>query len=1491
MTLSKFGSAFVLFALLTISQAFGQTLSGTYTIDPLGSGSRNFTSFQIAADSLASQGISSSTTFEVAAGTYAGPIRFKKVPGASATNTVRFTSPHVDSVQISVNGVEVGITLDNADHYYLEQLDINDLQGRGIGILFTNGADSNTLHGCRLQVSGNLDIATHIVMGSIDKGTLLGANSGNGNLIRNCQMIEGSIGLRLLGDTVNHCSGNMLVGNTISTTQSGIVVKHQDQLLIDSNVVNSTGQSLEQSLLAEQCNSLLVEYNSLLSGGVSFKNVSHRSGSTYGPSRAVNNMCYLNAAFSLAQCEDFIIWHNTLYSNESSSLLLEDAKNLDIRNNIIFYDGAEYAFVVDSHSSFSYCDYNNFWSTQGHIAFIEGKRYSTTTALMSYKPALNQHNWSQNPDLVSLSRKDLRIGSNFPSLFAPYLGINKDIDGEVRCNIRATIGCDEAAHSIFSPRANFGVADTLWQGSIGVAFNGVSPNAASRVYWFVNGKFITDSFHMEYVPTRLGYDTISLRIETCSGNDTLSKRVFVQKSLSKPKADFLSSSPKTLIGETVSLIDLSSNGPNQWAWNVYPETAYNYRTRQIEPTFTWEFKKSSTKAYPKLVFLMPGAYNVQLTVANANGQDSLVKKKLIEVIDQLEMCGQTLSTANEGILLDDGGLRGYYDYPPAGMSDLCTATISTCEGILEFDMKAFKLGARTYLRIYDGLDTNGTPLWNIKESPRGMQRDSTHPSVVKQFKALSGNAYIEFEKDAYASIDIGFEIHWQVKRTFKPLPNASFEATDTACTGYSTSFQNTSSGNYSKVAWDLDADGSIESNDWNFAHEFKSPGTRKVALYVYSNCALTDTFVKELVIENGTRSPRPVMHASTQALEVYDTVYLSANSPYCYQSTLWSISPANYQLLDGGQLSDEYIALVFTKGGEYDVSLTMENAIGSATTLKKNYIRVVDYCIPTVSTLSRSVAITEVRLADYTHLSDAGKNTYSYTDKRPMLLRTGHAYPIEIHRKDTTAKMSRNVWIDWNFDGDFDDRDELVASEGPAHTLAFKDSLKVPYHVKSTTTRMRVAVNFGTLRNISCGPHQMGEFEDYNITINDSDIRAPKLTLLGLIRDTIAVNSNWTEPGFKARDERWGNVNAQVQITGKVYAKGVGSYALHYEVSDSAGNVARAVRTIVVIDSIAPMLSLIGPDSTTLQAGLSFLDQGTIASDNYDTQFKIARAGKLDSAKLGSYILRYCLTDSSGNGPVCITRLVHVIDTVSPILQLEGDSQVVIDVFSTYKDPGYTVTDGTAYTVSLSGNWTGKVDSLGIFTQVYTAIDAAGNQHSATRQIEVVDRVAPAIALLGDLVVNVGRRSTYQDLGVTVSDNYFAASELRVDTAGSFENTDSEGIFTITYTATDPKGNVSGTVQRLILVNYIGIDSDDRDLRLQAYPNPTTGLLHIGMASTQQSDVTLTLYNDLGQEVLRSYRANGLPTQLLDLSGLPTGLYLLEVQTDEYRQSQLIQKN
>jgi surface protein len=155
-------------------------------------------------------------------------------------------------------------------------------------------------------------------------------------------------------------------------------------------------------------------------------------------------------------------------------------------------------------------------------------------------------------------------------------------------------------------------------------------------------------------------------------------------------------------------------------------------------------------------------------------------------------------------------------------------------------------------------------------------------------------------------------------------------------------------------------------------------------------------------------------------------------------------------------------------------------------------------------------------------------------------------------------------------------------------------------------------------------------------------------------------------------------------------------------------------------------------------------------------------------------------------------------DTVGPIITLNGDSIFTLSAGLAYAELGATASDAVDGSVTVTT--TGTVDSAVInsYTLTYTATDAAGNQSSLTRIVNVVDDVAPVLVIIGvtPFILNIG--DTYVESGVTASDNVDEASTITVTTTGEV-NSAIIASYIITYTATDTAGNVS-TLERTVTV-------------------------------------------------------------------------------------------
>ena len=199
-------------------------------------------------------------------------------------------------------------------------------------------------------------------------------------------------------------------------------------------------------------------------------------------------------------------------------------------------------------------------------------------------------------------------------------------------------------------------------------------------------------------------------------------------------------------------------------------------------------------------------------------------------------------------------------------------------------------------------------------------------------------------------------------------------------------------------------------------------------------------------------------------------------------------------------------------------------------------------------------------------------------------------------------------------------------------------------------------------------------------------------------------------------------------------------------------------RTVNVTDTTAPVITLVGDAQITVEVGTTYTDLGATASDNYDGNITtdIVTVNNVDTSVIGTYTVTYNVTDSSGNDATEVTRVVNVTDTTAPVITLVGDTQITVEVGTTYTDLGATASDNYDGDITADIVTVNNVDTsvIGTYTVTYNVTDSSGNAASeVTRTVSVTDTTAPVITLVGDAQITVEVGTTYTN-GATASDNY-----------------------------------------------------------------------------------------------------------------------------------------
>lgn len=176
---------------------------------------------------------------------------------------------------------------------------------------------------------------------------------------------------------------------------------------------------------------------------------------------------------------------------------------------------------------------------------------------------------------------------------------------------------------------------------------------------------------------------------------------------------------------------------------------------------------------------------------------------------------------------------------------------------------------------------------------------------------------------------------------------------------------------------------------------------------------------------------------------------------------------------------------------------------------------------------------------------------------------------------------------------------------------------------------------------------QHGDVDPVDGTCPIIDTTAPVITLNGADPVTIELNiDTYVETGANATDDIDGDISASVVIGGDIVDEStLGTYIVTYDVSDSAGNNASQVtRTVNVVDTTAPVITLTGSDPVVLAVGDVYAELGATVTDNDPTTQLNATVGGdvVDTSTPGIYIVTYNATDPSGNTAAQITRTVNV---------------------------------------------------------------------------------------------------------------------------------------------------------------------------------------------------------------------------------------------------------
>ena len=362
------------------------------------------------------------------------------------------------------------------------------------------------------------------------------------------------------------------------------------------------------------------------------------------------------------------------------------------------------------------------------------------------------------------------------------------------------------------------------------------------------------------------------------------------------------------------------------------------------------------------------------------------------------------------------------------------------------------------------------------------------------------------------------------------------------------------------------------------------------------------------------------------------------------------------------------------------------------------------------------------------------------------------------------------------------------------------------------------------------------------------------------------------QSGITAKDAS-GKV-LDVKVSGTVDTKKVGVYTLTYTATDVFGNATTATRKVTVKKVANPTISGVKDISINKSTGIFDFDKGISAKDASGKALDVTMQTNLtkENPKSGTYTVTYMATDVFGNS-TSKNQTVTIVNDIKPVFTGVENAKVNITTGSFDVKSGVQATDGDGNVVAFTV--TGAVDftKSGNNEITYTAKDAAGNETTVKRNVEVFAIAVSSIEISGNTQLHTNEESQLsaminptdawqKDLS-WISSN---PSIVEVDQTGKIK-TLAEGSATVTATA---KNGVKQSVE--ILVS----DRIDGYVGSTGYASINGRLTQISFKFSSQDSRTLTVKQATVTGgafgpityTQQDYKDKGLPTEIAPYSSL-----------------------
>ncbi len=609
----------------TLITGLETAFAGTYTIGATG----DYPTFADAINVVTTLGVCGPVVFNVLPGTYTEQVTIGDIVGASATNTITFTSSTGNAADAvlqfgaSSSSNNWVFKLNAAKWVIIDNMTVKSVSSGNYGrvIDFDNFAENNTV--------SNSNIESVPVTSSYAACIYSETEANSYNTIANNHLLNGYYGIYFRGSSSAMELDNIITGNTIEGFHYyGIYSYYQNGITINNNtLMNSSASSSNYGIYAYHCDGPTTITNNHVN--------LNPSGTTYGirayycngtqtdPALIANNFVVQSQGTGTVYgmyvyYSNYVnIFYNSINITAGSStggrgMYFGSGSsgygNIQALNNNVVNTGGGYAFEITSSAAssgyLSISDHNNLYTSGSNLCKVG----TTNVPDLAQLQAMGSDSNSVSVLPVFTAFDDLHTFSpNLNNIGTPVAEVTTDIDGELRDASTPDIGADE-----FTPAnddagiTGFVGLDAVCPGVVDVVatvFNfGLLDISTVTIDWEINGVPQTAFVSNTLIPTGTSLDVVLGTYNFVSG---VSYDLSAWTSLPNGNADPNNQNDTTSVyGMQTSVFGTYTIGATGDFANV--DTAVNYIS-------------AHGICGPVILNIQSGTYTGQITLENING--------------------------------------------------------------------------------------------------------------------------------------------------------------------------------------------------------------------------------------------------------------------------------------------------------------------------------------------------------------------------------------------------------------------------------------------------------------------------------------------------------------------------------------------------------------------------------------------------------------------------------------------------------------------------------------------------------------------------------------------------------------------------------------------------------------------------------------------------------------------------------------------------------